>query len=137
VQSVAYQPDGTRLATAGNDRTVRIWDAATGQHLHTLTGHTDWVQSAAYHPDGTRLATGANDGTVRIWDTATSDQAGWRAEHLPDGELALWRAETGDLLGATCGAWYWLGWSVVVDGALTRLPAETYGPLPPMPGLAS
>jgi WD40 repeat protein len=95
------------------------------------------VQSVAYQPDGTRLAAGGNDGTVRIWDTATDKQTGWRAEHLADGELALWHAETGDLLGATSGAWYWLGWSAIVDGALTRLPAETYGLLPPIPGPAS
>jgi WD40 repeat protein len=91
----------------------------------------------AYHPDGTRLATAAGDRTARIWDAATGDQVDWRVEHLPDGELALWHAATGDLLGATRGAWHWLGWSVVIDGALTRLPAETHGLLPSMPGLAS
>jgi WD40 repeat protein len=133
---VAYQPDGTRLATAGSNGTVRIWDTATGEQLHALASHTGWVRSVAYQPDGTRLATAGDDGTVRIWDTATGKQTGWRAAHLPDQNLAVWNAETGDLLGATSGAWYWLGCSVVVDGALTRLPAETYGLLPALPGAA-
>ncbi len=137
VWSVAYQPDGSRLATGGDDGVVRIWDCATGEQLHTLTGHTGVVRSVAYQPDGTRLATGGDDGVVRIWDSATGRRTGWSAEHLPDGELALWDAETGDLLGATSGAWYWLGWSTVVDGTLTRLPAETHGPLPPISGLTS
>jgi len=133
VRSVAYQPDGTRLATASDDRTVRIWDPATGEHLHTLAGHTGPVLAVAYQPDGTRLATASDDRTVRIWDLATGEQSGWYVEHLPNGEVALWHAETGDLLSATSGAWYWLGWLVIVDGALTRLPAESYGPLPSIP----
>jgi NB-ARC domain/WD domain, G-beta repeat len=71
VWSVAISADGTWLATAGGDETVRIWDAATGEHRAILTGHTSWVRSVAISADGTWLATVGNDETVRIWDAAT------------------------------------------------------------------
>lgn len=79
----------------------------------------------AYHPGGTQFATASDDGTARIWDTTTGQQVGWYVEYLSDGELALWDGETGDLLGATCGACYWLGWSVVIDDTPTQRHAET------------
>ena len=57
VAAVAVAPDGTWLATAGSDGTVRIWDPHTGQARHTLTGHTGGVLAVAVAPDGTWLAT--------------------------------------------------------------------------------
>ena len=136
VLSVAFSPDGARLATGGGGG-VRVWDAASGEELLAPGGHSGVVMSVAFSPDGARLASGGADRTVRVWDSATGDQIGTRIEYLPEGELALWNAETGALQGATSGAWYWLGWSVVIEGILTRLPAETYGPLPPIPGRAN
>jgi WD40 repeat protein len=54
-----------------HDSPVRIWDPHTGQHRHTLTGHTDEVSNVAIAPDGTWLATTSNDQTIRIWDPNT------------------------------------------------------------------
>jgi WD40 repeat protein len=67
VNRVIFSPDGHRLATADFKALVRIWDAASGEELVTLKGHTSWVWSLAFSPDGTRLYSGSRDNTLRVW----------------------------------------------------------------------
>ena len=71
VNSVAFSPDGTTLASGSGDETIRLWDANTGRHLRTLTGHTGWVRSVAFSPDGNTLASGSGDDTIRLWNANT------------------------------------------------------------------
>jgi eukaryotic-like serine/threonine-protein kinase len=70
VESVAFSPDGQRLASGSYDQTVKIWDSATGKELFDLKGHSGPVTSVAFSPDGQRLAAGERDGTVKIWNSA-------------------------------------------------------------------
>ena len=68
VRSVAWSPDGRRVATVSTDNTARIWDATTGEVVRALEGHGDGVTSVAWSPDGRQVATGSGDKTARIWD---------------------------------------------------------------------
>ena len=67
---MSWSPDGSRLATGSRDGTAKVWDAAGGQELLTLKGHTGVVTSVSWSPDGTRLATASHDGTAKVWDAA-------------------------------------------------------------------
>jgi WD40 repeat protein len=66
VSRVVFSPDGKRLATAGSDKVVRVWDAETGKELAGLP-NPDRVGVVAFSPDGKSLAAGSKDGSVRIW----------------------------------------------------------------------
>jgi hypothetical protein len=71
VLALAFSPDGKLLASAGYDRTVRIWDAMTGQLKQTLQDHSDSVYAVAFSPDGKLLASCGADRAVKLWDVAT------------------------------------------------------------------
>ncbi|MDU0460501.1 MAG: NACHT domain-containing protein [Geobacteraceae bacterium] len=70
VTSAAWRSDGLRLATAGSDTTVQIWDTASCYCLNVLRGHTEEINSVIWSSDGKQLATASSDRTVRIWDVA-------------------------------------------------------------------
>jgi hypothetical protein len=95
VLAAAFRPDGKVLATAGTDKTVRIWDPATGKQVRLVTGHPDWIRAVTFSPDGKLLVTGCDDGMIRVWDAATGKQLrhlghdGWitGVAFSPDGSL--------------------------------------------------
>ena len=71
VMSVAFSPDGKRIASGSHDRTVKVWDADTGREVMTLKGHSQPAWSVAFSPDGKRIASGSGDSTVKVWDAET------------------------------------------------------------------
>ncbi|MDD5394418.1 MAG: WD40 repeat domain-containing protein, partial [Thiothrix sp.] len=104
------------------DNTVRLWDAATGTELKTLSGHTAYVSALAYSPDGKVIASGSGDKTVRLWDAATGQELKTLSGHTadvsalaysPDGKVIasgsldntvrLWDAATGQGLKTLSG----------------------------------
>lgn len=64
IDSAGFSPDGKRIVTGSRDRTMKIWDAATGELLQTVKGHADELTSVAFSPDGRRLLTSSLDRTA-------------------------------------------------------------------------
>jgi WD40 repeat protein len=71
VLALAFSPDGSTLASANYDGTVRLWNVKSGSDLHTMGGHGQRVSAVAFSPDGKRLASAGADGFVKVWDTET------------------------------------------------------------------
>ncbi|MDR2784681.1 MAG: hypothetical protein LBB83_02080 [Treponema sp.] len=74
IRSLAFSPSGNTFASGSGDKTIKIWDAETGQEIQTLTGHTGTgsigaVLSVAYSPNGQQILSCSNDETIKLWDT--------------------------------------------------------------------
>ena len=89
-------PDGSWLASAGDDGEVRIWDPVAGIARHALTGHTRRVSGLVVAPDGSWLASAGDDGEVRIWDPVAGT-----TRHILTGHTDVVRA----LVVAPDGSW--------------------------------
>jgi WD40 repeat protein len=115
VTAVAFSPDGKMVASGSDDKTVRLWDAATGEERQKLEGHDNEVSAVAFSPDGKTVASGSYDKTVRLWDAATGEERQKLEGHddpvsavafSPDGKtvasgswdktVRLWDAATGE-----------------------------------------
>lgn len=71
--AVAFSPDGRTLAAGAGDRTIRLFDAASGKQKHLFRQHADWVQSVAFSPDGKRIVSASRDRTARVFDAQTGE----------------------------------------------------------------
>jgi tetratricopeptide (TPR) repeat protein len=101
VVGIAFSPDGSRIATASFDRTLKLWDTLTGREVFTLRGHTAALTVLAFSPDGQRIVSGSIDFTARVWDATPlpaevlrAQDAHYRRKREALGELARTTADT-------------------------------------------
>ncbi len=119
VRSIAFSPDG-RLALSGSvDRTLRLWEVATGRQITSLRGHTGYISSVAFSPDGQWALSGSGDQSIKLWDvrlgkevmTFTGEMGGVASVAFsPDGQTVLsgsvdniprlWNVATGEEIRA-------------------------------------
>ncbi|MCH2245477.1 MAG: hypothetical protein MK111_12675 [Crocosphaera sp.] len=71
---MSVTPDGLKAVSASDDKTLKLWDLATGQELLTLTGHNDWVTAVSVTPDGLKAVSASYDNTLKLWDLATGKE---------------------------------------------------------------
>ncbi len=122
VVGVDVSDDGSRIVTAGADGTVRVWDAASGDAVAVLRGHTSDAVDAAFLPGGERVVSAGADGTVRLWEVESGEEIG-RFEGETAAVSALAVSPDGRLI-ASAGE----NQAVIVWDAETLEPVE-YSPL--------
>lgn len=66
VKGCAFSPDGSRIVSASDDKTLKLWDAENGAELASLAGHTYSVNGCAFSPDGHRVLSGSGDKTLKV-----------------------------------------------------------------------
>jgi len=119
---VAFSPDNSRIITASDDHTARLWDVATETLIQSFEGHDGTVWCATFSADGTRIVTASSDQTARVWDAATGKliamlsghrEAVTSAAFSPDGKMVatasddgtarLWNADDGSQRAVLAG----------------------------------
>ena len=121
VTSMAFSPHGEWLVSSSLDRTVKLWNAHTGECVETFDRHSKWVWTVAFSPDGQTVASGGDDGAIRLWNIHTGDcqvleghpGGVWSVAFDPSGHILasggcdhtirFWNSNTGDCFKVLSG----------------------------------
>jgi WD40 repeat protein len=118
VNTVQFSPDGSKLASASDDKNVMVWDASTGARLHTLEGHSREVTAVQFSADGSKLASASWDKKVMVWDMSTGAQLHTLEGHSDGVTAVQFSADGSKLASASCDK------KVMVWGLHKTLPIE-------------
>jgi hypothetical protein len=100
VRRAAFSPDGASIVTATSDRTVRVWNATSGEMLGELKGHSNTVNCAAFSPNGARIVTASFDGTARVWNAVSGEMVGELKGHSAPVSSATFSPDGGRVVTA-------------------------------------
>ncbi|MDZ7962778.1 MAG: WD40 repeat domain-containing serine/threonine-protein kinase [Aulosira sp. DedQUE10] len=126
ILSVAISPNG-RLLASNSDRTIQVWNIATGQEISTLKGHSQRVNVLAISPNGKTLVSGSDDSTIKVWNLSTGKLIQTLEGHTDsvhalvisldgktlasgsdDNTIKLWNLETGRHIRTLVGHEFWV-----------------------------
>ncbi|MBN3924593.1 serine/threonine-protein kinase [Nostoc sp. NMS4] len=127
VLSVAISPDGKTIASSGDDRTIKLWNLATGKLISSLNGHSQQVNVVVISPDGKILVSASDDNTIKIWNLATRKQIRTLIGHSDsvhalaisadsktlvtgsdDNTIKIWNLATGEEIRTLAGHTFWV-----------------------------
>src|SRR5262249_57049753 len=103
-RGVSWSPDGTRMATVGEDGTARVWDTRDGRQLFKPGGHHSAVMAVSWSPDSKRLATASADGTAIVWDLARERVLATLEGHTSAVSVVTWSPD-GHRLATSCAGY--------------------------------
>jgi eukaryotic-like serine/threonine-protein kinase len=127
IKTLAWSPDGKRIASGGDDKRVHVWDALTGSNIVVYYAHSDIINALTWSPGSTHIASASDDKTVHVWDASTARKVFIYTGHSdsvtgvawsPDGirvasssrdeTVHLWHALTGRTLTTYTGHTDWV-----------------------------
>jgi WD40 repeat protein/mono/diheme cytochrome c family protein len=106
ILAMAINKEGTKLASGGTDRIIRVFDIASGKLEHAVENHADWILGLAFTPDSKALVTGSRDKTAKLWDLSSKESLATFPDHqnivnnvaiTPDGIFGISAGEDGSV----------------------------------------